>query len=55
VRVTGLRNWTYTLEGSADFEQWAPLATGTADAQGVLLLEDNTPEGVIRFYRAVEE
>ncbi len=55
VRVTGLKGFTYTIEASQDLGTWMPLSTNTADANGLLQVQDNTATGGLRFYRAIEK
>jgi hypothetical protein len=54
LRLTGLRGFTYAIEGSQDLTAWTPLSTNTADAAGLLNFLDNTAPAAYRFYRAVE-
>ena len=53
--LTGLKAFSYALEGSQDFINWMPLHTNTADANGVLNFQDNSAPATHRFYRAVEK
>ncbi len=55
VRVTGLKGFTYTIEASQNLGTWMPLSTNTADANGLLQIQDNTASGSFRFYRAIEK
>jgi hypothetical protein len=32
-----------------------PISTNTADANGLLQIQDNTASGSLRFYRAIEK
>jgi hypothetical protein len=51
VQFTGLTNWLYTLQRTADFSQWSSVATNMFGTGGATLLRDaNAPPGRA-FYR----
>lgn len=54
LQLTGIRRFTYTIEGSEDLRTWVPLGTGKADTNGVLHFQDAAAPRPYRFYRAVE-
>lgn len=55
LHLTGLRGFTYTIEGSADLVNWTPLGAIKADDNGQLHFQDESAPGTYRFYRAVEK
>jgi hypothetical protein len=55
LRLTGLRNFSYTIEGSRDFTTWLPISTNKADVNGLLNFQDNASSGSYKFYRASEK
>jgi hypothetical protein len=44
-------NWNYTLETSADFHQWSPLAPALGGTGGQLSLQDTNAPQQSRYYR----
>jgi two-component system copper resistance phosphate regulon response regulator CusR len=55
VALTGLRGFTYIIEGSQDLVSWTAISTNTADANGLLTVPDPSATGPYKFYRAVEQ
>ncbi len=55
VRLSGLRNFLYAIEGSSDLVNWTGIATNRADAASGVLTVPASTQGPVQFYRAVEK